>query len=44
MNNNIIVALDNGHGTHEYMKGAKQSPDGSLYEGEYAREIVDLII
>jgi len=33
-----IVIIDNGHGTRKYTKG-KQSPDGSLYEGEWNRDI-----
>ena len=33
-----IVILDFGHGTRKYTKG-KQAPDGSLYEGEWSREV-----
>lgn len=35
----IGLILDGGHGTRKYTKG-KHSPDRSLYEGEWAREIV----
>lgn len=37
--NKILVILDNGHGTRYYTKG-KRSPDGRLYEGEWARAFV----
>lgn len=33
------ILLDNGHGTRRHTAG-KHSPDRSLYEGEWAREIV----
>ena len=35
--------FDPGNGTREYTKG-KRSPDESLFEGEWAREMVDRII
>ena len=42
MPNEILLAFDPGHGTREYMSPAqgKHSPDYSIYEGEYVREIV----
>ena len=33
-----IVCIDYAHGIRQYTKG-KQSPDGSLYEGEWSREV-----
>ena len=35
----VILIFDNGHGTRQYTKG-KHSPDFTLFEGEWAREIV----
>lgn len=42
MNKNIKILIDNGHG--RYMHGSKQSPDGRLQEGAYAREIASRIV
>lgn len=43
----MLFILDNGHGTRDYTKG-KQSPDWGdtpkIYEGEYARKVVDAIV
>lgn len=36
------ILIDNGHGTE--MHGAKQSPDGKLKEGIYAREIAKQVV
>lgn len=36
---NIVVDLDNGHGTRQY-NAANKSPDGRYYEGEFSRTIV----
>lgn len=35
----VILMFDPGHGTREYTKG-KCAPDHSLYEGEWARDMV----
>lgn len=37
-----MIAIDNGHGKD--MKGAKQSPDGTLKEGVYVREIAKCVV
>lgn len=44
MDKTTAIIVDNGHGTRQYMKGSKQSPDGSLYEGEWAREIATMLV
>ena len=41
--NNTLLLFDPGHGTREYTAG-KRSPDDTLYEGEWAREMVDRLI
>lgn len=41
MNNSIIIILDNGHGVNT---PGKCSPDKSLLEYKWAREMVDLLI
>ena len=38
------ILIDNGHGTRKYTPNGKQSPDHSLYEGEWAREIAANIV
>ena len=40
---NVILLFDPGHGTREYTKG-KRSPDETLFEGEWSREMVARII
>lgn len=40
-NSSIVILLDNGHGIQT---PGKRSPDGTLLEYKYTREIVDLII
>jgi len=39
----VILMFDPGHGTREFTAG-KHSPDKSLFEGEWAREMVPRII
>lgn len=36
-----VIHIDNGHGTHEYMRPSdgKHSPDNRLYEGDWNRDI-----
>jgi len=41
--NTPLLLFDPGHGTREYTAG-KRAPDNTLYEGEWAREIVDLLV
>lgn len=41
--NDYILLFDFGHGTRKYTKG-KRSPDGSLYEGEWNREVGMMIV
>ena len=36
------ILIDNGHGTRDYTAG-KRSPDNSLYEGEWTREVSCMI-
>jgi N-acetylmuramoyl-L-alanine amidase len=38
-----ILIFDYGHGTRKYTKG-KCAPDGSLYEGEWNREVGKMIV
>ncbi len=44
MDKTSVIIVDNGHGTRQYMKGSKQSPDGKLYEGEWTREIAVMLV
>jgi len=39
----FILIVDYGHGTRKYTAG-KRSPDGSLYEGEWNREVGKMIV
>ena len=39
----VIIMFDPGHGTREFTAG-KHSPDNTLFEGEWAREIVSKLI
>ena len=36
------ILIDNGHGTRNFTAG-KRAPDGSLYEGEWARDVACMI-
>ena len=38
-----IILIDNGHGTRQYTKG-KRSPDQSLIEGEYCRQVARRVV
>ena len=38
----MIILIDNGHGTRNFTAG-KRSPDNSIYEGEWAREVACMI-
>lgn len=44
MDKTTVIIVDNGHGTRQYMKGSKQSPDGKLHEGEWTREIAVMLV
>lgn len=41
--NDYILLFDFGHGTRKYTKG-KRSPDESLFEGEWNREVGNMIV
>ena len=41
--NDYIFIFDFGHGTRKYTKG-KRSPDESLFEGEWNREVGMMIV
>lgn len=36
------ILIDNGHGTRQFTAG-KRAPDGSLYEGEWTREVACIV-
>lgn len=42
----VGLLIDNGHGYHTYMapSAGKHSPDKSLYEGDWTREIVEKLV
>jgi len=40
----VGILLDNGHGTREYLPNSKRNCDGSIFEGEWSREMVARMI